>query len=237
MRSRRRILSRIDGEHDLPLRKTMYWENVNHNQYQGDGILGIPQMLPCKEIDVERWISFNYAITYAEDAPDKAAKRKRTGVHFWVDDYQFKRCWEQSRKYMELLQEYGAVCSPEFSTYDDFPLPIIAYNIYKNAWLARYWAEHGIKVVPSVLWSEKIGADFCWNVYPKHSVLAISSVGSMDSKDAGAWFMRGFNKMVDNLEPIQVLFHGQIPSECRYEKMMRIESNIEKMKKRLRRGD
>lgn len=188
-----------------PYRDSMYWENLNIAQFPGTGSYGIPKMLPCSGIEVEKWVSFNAASTCP------ASRRRFTGVHFWVDDEHFRRAWSHPRQTLRLLTQFGAVCSPEFSVYDAFPAALRIYNMYRNAWLGRYWAEEGINVVPSVLWSYADGANFMWDCYPEQSVVALSTVGCMNSKAGQAWLERGVTEMQERLRPVLVLLHGKKP--------------------------
>lgn len=86
-------------------------ENTEKMIFPGVGKYGIPEIKPETDIRIDKleWIPVNYALT----AKDKATK----GVHFYKDDYQFERFWNNPDKYIPLLQQFGAVCSPDFSLY------------------------------------------------------------------------------------------------------------------------
>ena len=81
-------------------------ENTERMIFPGVGKYGIPEIKPETDIRIDKleWIPVNYALT----AKDKATK----GVHFYKDDYQFERFWNNPDKYIPLLQQFGAVCSP-----------------------------------------------------------------------------------------------------------------------------
>ena len=83
-------------------------ENTEKMIFPGVGKYGIPEIKPETDIRIDKleWIPVNYALT----AKDKATK----GVHFYKDDYQFERFWNNPDKYISLLQQFGAVCSPDF---------------------------------------------------------------------------------------------------------------------------
>lgn len=85
------------------------FENLDKANFLGVGKYDTPIIQP-EHIDVRHleWIPFNFAKT----CTDCATK----GVHFFVDDYQFQRVWNQPDKYIPLLQKFGAVCAPDFST-------------------------------------------------------------------------------------------------------------------------
>jgi len=62
-------------------------ENTEKMIFPGVGKYGIPAIKPETDIRIDKleWIPVNYALT----AKDKATK----GVHFYKDDYQFERFW------------------------------------------------------------------------------------------------------------------------------------------------
>lgn len=105
-------------------------ENTEKMIFPGVGKYGIPEIKPETDIRIDKleWIPVNYALT----AKDKATK----GVHFYKDDYQFERFWNNPDKYIPLLQQFGAVCSPDFSLYSDMPLAVQLFMHYKKHWLA-----------------------------------------------------------------------------------------------------
>ena len=103
-------------------RQSRNYENLNKRIYPGAGVYRIPE-LKAAEFDVDHWISFNFAKSCEE--PEKH------GIHFFVDDYQFMRLWKNPDAYTEMLRKFQAVCTPDFSTYVDFPLAIQIYNHYR----------------------------------------------------------------------------------------------------------
>lgn len=86
-------------------------------------------------------IGFNYART---------SKNKNNGIHFYLDDYQFERLWNDPNKYIDLLSKYECILSPDFSLYYDMPLPIKLWNIYRSRLLGQYYQSCGIKVIPTI---------------------------------------------------------------------------------------
>lgn len=93
-------------------RQQRNYENLNKAMFDGEGQYDIPILAPA-ECDVENWISFNFAKGCEEP--------ERHGVHFFIDDYQFNRVWTPPDVYVEMLGRFQAVCTPDFSTYTDFP--------------------------------------------------------------------------------------------------------------------
>lgn len=78
-------------------------ENTEKMIFPGVGKYGIPEIKPETDIRIDKleWIPVNYALT----AKDKATK----GVHFYKDDYQFERFWNNPDKYIPI-----AACGAAF---------------------------------------------------------------------------------------------------------------------------
>ena len=176
--------------------------NLVYAQFPGVGKYDIPEMLPThisnlQDIPLQ---GFNYALK--EKNPEKI------GVHFFLHDYQFERVWNYPDRYTEILKKFSFVLSPDFSPYADMPKVLKAYNVYRNRWCGRYWQDFGIDVIPTVTWSDDESLDYCLDGIPKHSTIAISTMGE------GRWakwqsLKRNWDYVMDRLEPDTVLLYGK----------------------------
>ena len=182
------------------------YENIQRAVYEGIGQYQIPEIMSV-EYDGCDWIGFNYA--------NAEKDREKKGVHFFLDDYQFIRLWTDPDRYIGMLQQYVYVMSPDFSMYTDFPKALQIYNHYRKHWLAAYWQEHGIRVIPTICWSNKESFEWCFDGEPTHGVVVISSVGTQNSKERKQRFLDGYMEMVDRLQPTQIIFYGKVPEECK----------------------
>lgn len=196
------------------------YENLTRRIFDGVGEYGIPKIKP-DAVKPENYIGCNYAKT--------CKNPEENCLHFFVDDYQFSRFWVKPDNYIELLKKFYCVCSPDFSTYTDFPKAIQIYNHYRKHWLAAYWQMHGIKVIPTISWSDKDSFDWCFDGEPKNSIVAVSSVGTQSNKTAKTLFLNGYNEMIKRLEPETIIFYGTIPKEC-YGNIIRVKAFQEKFK-------
>lgn len=181
--------------------------NLESRIYTGSGKYNIPIIKPVFEVNIDSWVGFNYVMSTKTDTSEK-------GVHFFLDDYQFERVWNAPDRYINILEKYGAVLSPDFSLYVDFPKAIQIYNHYRKHWLAAYWQERGITVIPTVAWSDENSFDWCFDGEPINSIVAISSVSTQNSGEAKESFLKGYNKMLDFLTPAKIIFFGKVPDEC-----------------------
>lgn len=182
------------------------FENLDKVVFPGAGRYDIPVIAPVTVYPRGEFVPMNYAKTA------KAPERKI--VHCFVDDYQFVRYWNTPDKYIPMLSRFGAVCSPDFSTYTDMPLAMQIYNHYRKHWLAAYWQLHGMTVYPTISWSAPDSYDWCFDGEPVGGIVAVSSVGTQQSKESKRLFLLGYEEMMKRLNPPWVIFYGNVPEEC-----------------------
>ena len=88
---------------------------------------------------------------------------------------------------------------------------------------------HGIKVIPTISWSDKSSFEWCFDGEPVGGIVAVSSVGTQNNKLAKELFLNGYNEMMKRLEPETVMFYGTIPKEC-YGNIVRVKAFQEKFR-------
>lgn len=187
-------------------------ENLDKGVFDGAGPFEIPQMQPVHielvdgKLPIEM-IGFNFAGRYA--------KPETAGVHFFLSDYQFSRVWSSPEIYQQMLSRFRYVCTPDFSLYTDFPVAVQLYNHYRKHWLGAWWQSFGMQVIPTVSWSDERSFDWCFDGDPSGGVVAVSSVGTQMNARSRELFYRGYNEMLQRLQPEHILFHGDIPDGCR----------------------
>ena len=204
------------------------FENLDKSMFFGVGLYSIPEIMPEDvKIDGVGFIPFNYVKT--------TQSRAGKAVHFFLDDYQFTRVWNDPDRYVKPLSEFDFVLSPDFSMYTDMPRAMQIYNHYRKHWLAAYWQAHGIKVIPTICWSDADSFEWCFDGEPTHSTVAVSSVGCLQQRGALDGFMAGYNEMLRRLEPERVIFYGKVPEACMAENVVSVEpfqARYAKMKER-----
>lgn len=171
--------------------------------FDGVGEYHIPQIKPVTELYVKDWIGFNFVSTTKK-------QRETTGVHFYIDDYQFERVWNAPWRYSKTFKEFGAVMSPDFSTYLDFPKAVRIFNHYRKHWCGAYWQEMGAIVIPTIEWGLPEDDDWCFDGEPEGGIVAVSNVGIMRDKELRTNYMRGYKEMLIRLQPKEVLMFGHI---------------------------
>ena len=178
--------------------------NIVYGNYKDDsaGKFEIPMMLPTHIDDIESipLQGFNYAL--------KEKNPENIGVHFFLHDYQFERVWNYPDRYLPILDRFKFVLSPDFSPYSNMPRALKIYNVYRNRWCGRFWQDNGITVIPTVTWSDADSLQYCLDGIPKHSTIAISTMGE------GRWakwqsLRSNWDFVIDTLQPEQILLYGK----------------------------
>lgn len=177
--------------------------NLGLAQFYGAGKYDIPEILPVYEIpEVKEWIGFNYVLT------DENPEGK--GVHFFIDDYQFERVWNNPDAYIEKLRRYTAVLAPDFSPYGDMPLATQIFNHYRKHWVAAYLQSKGVTVIPTVRAStDERSLEFFLEGEPKGGIVAISSMWATKSKELREYFLKEYKLMTETLNPCKVFVYGK----------------------------
>jgi len=196
------------------------FENLDKFIFPGIGQYSIPEIEPV-DYDHCEWIPFNFAKT--------CKNKEELGVHFFIDDYQFARLWNNPPLYFPLLSKFKYVMAPDFSLFTDMPVAMQIYNHYRKHWIAKYYKNFGIKIIPTISWSDENSYSWCFDGEPVNSVVAISTVGVMKRKESQALFFKGYGKMKEILNPTKILCYGKIPDQissevenigCYYDKIV-----------------
>ena len=175
----------------------------------------IPEIKGVEELDESiEFIGFNYAKTF-----DKANKTN-FGIHFFLDDYQFNRLWNNPDKYIDMLKRFKCLLSPDFSMYTDYPKALQLWKHYQKHWVGAYLERKGIKIIPTIGWSDHESYKWCFEGEPKNSIVAISSIGTQRYEESKRLFLDGYAEMKRKLKPRKVLFWGNIPKELTNEKII-----------------
>ena len=161
-------------------------ENIRKWNFFSKNKWNIPNIKGIEEFDENvQFIGFNYAKT--------CEKQQKTnfGVHFFLDDYQFERLWNRPDKYIQLLLKFKYVLSPDFSMYTDYPKAMQMWKHYQKHWLGAYMELFGIKVIPTIGWSDRDSFKWCFDGEPRNSIVAVSSIGTQKDKKSKQLFLNG----------------------------------------------
>lgn len=87
----------------------------NLDEYDELRAIGFYQMPTLERIDYipDDLVGFNYVLN---------SDRYESGVHFYIDDYQFERIWASPQMYVDKLAQFDCILTPDFSLYMDMPM-------------------------------------------------------------------------------------------------------------------
>lgn len=137
----------------------------------------------------------------------KQAKDFNTGVHFYIDDYQFERIWKNPEQYIDLLKQFECILTPDWSLYMDMSMPIKIYNVYRSRLIGQFYQNQGIKVIPTLSWAEEETFQFCFQGLHGGTV-SVSTMGVHADEDAQKIWRAGMTEAIRQIEPERILVYG-----------------------------
>ena len=177
--------------------------------FNGEGYYDIPILQPLEDLPpVNSWIGFNYVLSDKRTAEEKA----ETGVHFFLDDYQFERIWNNPDDYMEKLAQYAVVASPDFSPIQGLPMATQIFNHYRKHWVGAYMQQYGITVIPTIT-GNLDALPWFLDGEPKNAILLTSAMWT-HTEDMERDYMTLWHEIIDKLHPKVVVVYGKSPKEC-----------------------
>ena len=144
-------------------------------------------------------MGFNYALTSGDQSK---------GIHFYVDDYQFERIWNDPHKYINILREYDCVLTPDFSLYMDMPISMKIWNVFRSRLIGQMMQDEGLVVIPTVSWAEPETFDFAFAGLPEGGVMSISTVGVKKDANAFKIWKDGTTELIKRKKPSALLVYG-----------------------------
>ena len=171
---------------------------LDFDEERASGFYQMPVLRAEKHIPKDL-ISFNYVLN--TDAFDK-------GVHFYIDDYQFERVWKDPHKYMDRLKQFDCMLTPDFSLYMEMPKAMQIWNIYRSRLIGQIAQDVGIKVIPTLSWSDPGSFKFCFDGIEPGGVVSVSTIGVKTDKDAMKVWTAGMDEAIKKLTPSCVIVYG-----------------------------
>ena len=168
------------------------------DEYATEGFYQMPVINPVQYIPTDL-IGFNYVLT---------SKQHDAGVHFYIDDYQFERVWNQPQLYLEKLEEFDCIFTPDFSLYKEMPIAMKIWNVYRSRLIGQMAQRLGMIVIPTVSWCEEDTFTFCFDGLPKKATLSISTIGVKKEEENFDLWKNGVDEMIRRLEPKTLLIYG-----------------------------
>lgn len=134
-------------------------------------------------------------------------------VHFYIADQLFDCIRRSPERYVEMLKSADFIIGPDFSTYRNYPFPILLKNTYDNMLLSAFFEREGIRVVANVIWSIPLFYDIIFSGQPCNGTICVSSKSLDVRDDAGlAFWIRGYREAICRLNPKCVIRIGKLIS-------------------------
>ena len=159
------------------------------NEFDSANSFGIPDVPKAKftEDELRNLLMLGFNQLKKDDG-----KHSERIVHFFLYDYNFEKVWKKPELYLKPLSQYKGILTPDFSMYIEMPYTIQLYNTFRNRWCGK-----GIE---------------------KGSVIAVSTYMFHESnhhKDQKELFMKGYNKMLSEIEPEKIICYSEPFSEMK----------------------
>lgn len=168
-----------------------------------EGKYEFPVIGSCGEMPNDM-ISFDNSIS---------SKDYQKWVHFYIHDTKFERLWHNPKNYLEKLQKYYGVITPDFSIYRDMPLGMQIWNTYRNRVVGYWLKNNSINIIPNVRWGDERTYDFCFDSIKHGSIVSVGTYGNVKHKLDRQFFLKGFIKMNEVISPKKVIIYGSVFKE------------------------
>lgn len=184
----------MDINYKIPLRHYLCEDLSLTDEYQ------MPRVKPFEGEIPSEIMSFNRA---------RALKQNPSiGVHFYVHDSFFNCVWNAPTKYVEMFKRFWGIISTDYSVYAEMTISEVMWNSFRNKLLAAWYQKQGVIVIPNVSWSRSWSYGFCFDGFPKHSIIAINSTGIGKDPFSIKLWMEGYQRALEVLEPVKIIRYG-----------------------------
>ncbi len=170
------------------------------NNFETDGKWGFP-IIKKQNIRTDNIRLISCSDTKSNDKTENT----QNGVHFFADDYRFESVYNNPKRSLKKYSQYKFLLTPDFSIYSDMDLWRQIESIGKSRWVGAYWQDNGLTVIPTVSWGLSQSYQFCFDGIERGSIVAVGMIGC---KRARLAFMRGYNAMLEKLEPSAIICFG-----------------------------
>lgn len=172
------------------------------NGFESSGRYGIP-FVRKQSID----ISHLHLIACTDTKANDTVENKKSGVHFFVDDYHFTAIYNNPEKSLNKYSQYAFLLTPDYSTYAEMNLWRQLESVAHSRWCGAFWQEKGLTVIPTITWSTPVSYDFCFDSVEEHSIVAIGMIGCKHHNYRN--FMLGYNELLNRIDPEYVICVGK----------------------------
>lgn len=154
----------------------------------------------------------------------KGLDPSRTLIGFYIDDKRFSRIWthraENTQRF--LSAKVKGLIMPDFTRVDGMPFAENLWSAYRNFYMARYWQEAGLRVLPNLTDWDIGSVEACCAPIPERPpavAVQIQTIGGRALKsgqgvasglDEKTW-RECLNESLDIVKPERLLVYGGAP--------------------------
>lgn len=141
-------------------------------------------------------------------------------VCFYEDDYKFdgkrKGIWVNPSFGYNILKHFKGIITPDFSTYIDFPDPLLRWNTYRmRAYGFWYGTLCKKEVINNLRWGFEDSYDYCFDGIEDDTIVAIGTVGGSPRKlEDKKRFENGLFKFAEEHHPKCIIVFGSCNYDC-----------------------
>ena len=165
--------------------------------------------------DGKKWFLYNYGLGGVKGLPFE-----RVIMCFYTHDHKFDNWWNLPAYYTAKHVARGCTTyiTPDFSFYYTTPRCTHLSNVYRGLWMARFWQECGLTVVPRVQFADKSSFEFNMLGIPQETPTLAFSLQNTPVEGGGKLDNEKFQAAlvqiaVDHLRPTQSLVYGGPPAQ------------------------
>ena len=171
------------------------------NEFTPSGRFGIPlvrrQVISLNDISL---------IAYSDTKKGDNAINKAKGVHFFIDDYRFRDIYRNPERSLTKLSQYKFLLTPDYSLYSEMQPWRQIESVAHSRWCGAFWQSKGLTVVPTISWSTPHSFQYCFDGVEIHSTVSVGMIGCKRNKLA---FLRGYESMLEKIEPNAIICFGE----------------------------
>lgn len=170
-------------------------------------IHGFPKLKSWTPSFISKPMAFHEARNYYR----KHHSLKGYFVHFFINDEKFECIRRNPDRYLAMLKSADFIIAPDFSTYRNYPLPVLLKNAFDNLLLAAYFQRKGCNVIANVIWASPIFYHLTFSGQPVGGTICVSS-NSLDVRDKKGiqHWLHGYAEAIKRLNPKKVIRIGKI---------------------------
>ena len=163
-----------EGDHRDTQLTGHVWGLQQDVRFPSDNVWGIPALVIdrlSKQVPRGVWDGVqevqagdDLIFIWGTSKPTPSAMNSNQILAFFTDDYRFEVIWNDAVRIVSKLMafQWGSVVAPDFSVHAFDAAAVQLWQHYRSMWVARYWQEVGIDVIPNLPYITEKGTPPDW---------------------------------------------------------------------------